>query len=280
MMPSPFLTIPETRTFPLPPPPSFTANKTRSASFFRTLFRNHFCLLSRESLPPRDRDVDEAGFKFDRVASSPKLLGCDELRSAPAEWLKAEVARFRVQFHRNRKEFVGLRSWVIAALHLGARNLPDRAWVAIAVIDERLLALNPAEEARLVRPHINRVGQDGPAFEPDDLLMMERADLVPDPFEHRLPCGRVPAIPGCVGCDRAFDRGFVKGEIERSPTITAAVLVVKGSSAGFVVDSRPVLIAVGFGPVRPGGRMRAASVPDRIRRVSREQNRPFIAHQA
>ena len=89
--------------------------------------------------------------------------------------------------------------------------------------------------------------------------MVKRADFVPDALEHRLPRGRVPAVPGCVGRDRAFDRDFVKGEIERSPAIAAAVLVLEGSSASFVVDLRPVLIAVGFGPVRPGGWMRAAS---------------------
>src|SRR5207302_11481742 len=129
---------------------------------------------------------------------------------------------------------------------------------------ERLLAFNPAEEARLVRPHINRIGQDWSALEPDDLLMIESSDFVPDAFEHRLPGRSVPAVPGCVGRDRVFDRDSVKGEIERAPAIAATVFVVEGSPAGFVIDLRPVLIAVGFGSIRPGGRMRAAGVTDRI----------------
>src|SRR5208282_1755726 len=116
---------------------------------------------------------------------------------------------------------------MLAALHLGVRNLPDRGRIPALLLafDFGLLAFDPAEEARLVRPHIDRVGEDGSALAPDDLLMMERADFVPDALEHRLPGGRVPAIPGCVGCDRAFDRDFVKGEIERSPAIAASVLV-------------------------------------------------------
>jgi hypothetical protein len=46
----------------------------------------------------------------------------------------------------------------------------------------------------------------------------------------------VPAVPGRFRRNRALDRDFVKGEIERSSAIAAAILVVEGSSAGFVVD--------------------------------------------
>src|SRR5260370_1132222 len=159
---------------------------------------------------------------------------------------------------------------MVAALYLGVRNLPDGAGIAILAVDEWLLTLDPAEKARLMRPHINTVSQHGSALEPDDLLMIESSDFVPDGLEHRLPGRRVPAVPGCVRCDRMFDRDFVKGEIERSPAIAATVFVVEGSSPSFVIDLRPVLIAVGFGPIRPGGRMRAAGVTDCIGRVSCE----------
>src|SRR5580704_2365163 len=122
---------------------------------------------------------------------------------------------------------------MLAALNLGVRYLPDRARIATLVVNERLLALDPTEEARLVRPHVNRVGQNGPALEPDDLLMIKGSDFIPDALEHRLPGRCVPAIESRVGRDRVFDRDFVKGEIEGSPTIAAAVLVVESSSAGF-----------------------------------------------
>ena len=57
---------------------------------------------------------------------------------------------------------------------------------------------------------------------------------------------------------------------KRNWQITAAVLVVEGSSASSVIDLRPVLITVGFGPVRPGGWMRATSVVHSVRRVGGE----------
>ncbi len=168
---------------------------------------------------------------------------------------------------------------MVAALHLGIRHLPDRAGVTILPVDERLLAFNPAEEAGLVCPHVNRVGQDWTAFEPDDLLMIESPDFVPDFLDQRLSGRCMPGVPGCVGCDRAFDSDSVKGEIERSSAIATTVLVVEGSSASFVVDLRPVLVAVGFGPIRPSGWMLATRVADRIGRVSGEQNRALISHQ-
>jgi hypothetical protein len=50
---------------------------------------------------------------------------------------------------------------MFATLDLSVGHLPDRAGIAILVVDEWLLALNPSEEARLVRPLINRVSQNG-----------------------------------------------------------------------------------------------------------------------
>jgi hypothetical protein len=78
--------------------------------------------------------------------------------------------------------------------------------------------------------------------------MIKGPDFVPNAFEHRLPDRRVPTVEGRVGCDGVFDRDFVKGEIEGSPTIAAAVLVIEGSLASFVVDFRAVFIAVGLSP--------------------------------
>jgi hypothetical protein len=88
---------------------------------------------------------------------------------------------------------------MFAAFDLSVRHLLDRARIAVLTIDERFLALNPAEETRLVRPHINRVGQNGPALEPDDLLMTKGPDFIPDALEDRLPGRCVPAIEAALG---------------------------------------------------------------------------------
>src|ERR1700691_5832186 len=90
-----------------------------------------------------------------------------------------------------------------------ARDFPDRGGIAsfLPPFDLGLLALYPTEEARFVRPHVDGVRHHRPALHPDDLLMRECTDLVPDRLEHRLPSTGMPAVPGCVGSDRAFDRG-------------------------------------------------------------------------
>jgi len=56
--------------------------KNSSAGSFTTPVSNHLGFLTGQSLPPRDRDIDEAGFELDRVAATPELLGSDQLRSA------------------------------------------------------------------------------------------------------------------------------------------------------------------------------------------------------
>ena len=55
-----------------------------------------------------------------------------------------------------------------------------------ALNDFGLFSLNPTEQTWLVLPQINRVGQYRSALHPNDLLMHECAELIPDRFEHHL----------------------------------------------------------------------------------------------
>jgi hypothetical protein len=82
-------------------------------------------------------------------------MSCDPL---PLNGSVTEIVGTGVQLRRNRKKVGSASGWMLAALDLGVRHLPDRAGVAILVIYEWFLALDPAEEARLVRlphPHPN-----------------------------------------------------------------------------------------------------------------------------
>src|ERR1700677_3700849 len=143
---------------------------------------------------------------------------------------------------------------------LGARDFPDRGWIAalLPAFDFGLLAFDPTEEARLVRPHVNRVGQHWPALHPDDLLMREGPDLIPNRLEHRLSRRRVPAVPGGVRRDRAFDRGHDEFEIELAAELGVALDVRRWRR--FPVLARPVFVAVCLSPVRPGHGMRTTCV--------------------
>src|SRR5580704_9172352 len=97
-------------------------------------------------------------------------------------------------------------------LDVRTRDLPDRGRkLARRLTDLRaqgfgFLALDPAEQARLVLPQIDRVREYGTSLDPDDLLVHERTELRPDAFQHRLAFAGVPAIPGGIAHDRMLDR--------------------------------------------------------------------------
>src|SRR5579862_2349419 len=162
---------------------------------------------------------------------------------------------------------------------LGARDFPNRRWIAtlLPAFDLGFLAFDPTEEARLVRPHVNRVGEHWPALHPDDLLMGESPDFIPNRLEHRLPRRRMPAVPSGVRRDRAFDRGHDEFEIELAADLGVALNVRRWCR--FAVLARPVLVAVRLAAVRPCRRMRTTGVADRVWRVSLEQHRSLIFHQ-
>src|SRR5690242_11441642 len=105
---------------------------------------------------------------------------------------------------------------MLVRFDLGARDFPNRAGISafLPAFDFGFLALDPAEHAGLMRPHVDRIGKNRPALHPDDLLVHEGTDFVPDRLEHRLACARVKTIPGSVRCDRAFDSGLDESKIE------------------------------------------------------------------
>src|SRR5690349_3353592 len=90
---------------------------------------------------------------------------------------------------------------------------PDARWIIFSKAFW-LLALAPAEETRLVLPHVPGPRQNWSILSPDDLLMHECAVLFPDGFEKGLPATGMPTIPcgifrNCVlQCDP--NKGIVK----------------------------------------------------------------------
>src|SRR5580658_3589363 len=164
---------------------------------------------------------------------------------------------------------------MLVGFDLGTRDFPDRGWIAtfLPSFDLGLLAFDPTEEARLMRPHVNRVGQHWPALHADDLLMREGPDLIPNRLEHGLPRRRVPAVPGGVRCDRAFDRCHDEFEIELAAQLGVALDVRRRSR--FPVLARPVLVAVRLPTIRPGRRMRTTRIANRVGRIGLEKDSPF-----
>ena len=132
---------------------------------------------------------------------SAELLGGDELRSRPAERFIADVAAVGVLAHRDGENLDRLRGWVVRALAGPCRrNVPDRRQEVIGNA-VRLVWSDPSEEARLVLPGVPGPREDRPVLHPDDLLMHERAELVPGLLDQSLPAARMPTVPGGVGRD-------------------------------------------------------------------------------
>src|SRR5260370_32356760 len=169
---------------------------------------------------------------------------------------------------------------MLVGFDLSAWNFPDRTWISalLLALDLGFLALDPAEHARLVRPHVNGVRQHWPALYPDDLLMREGADFVPDRFEHRLASTGMPAVPSSVGSDSAFDCGHDESKIEVAAELGVALDVWRWCC--FAILARPVLVAIRLAAVRPGRRMGAACVTNGVRWISLEQHRPRFFHEA
>lgn len=108
--------------------------------------------------------------------------------------------------------------------------------------------------------------------------MREGPDLIPNRLEHGLPRRRVPAVPGGVRWDRAFDRCHDEFEIEIAAELGVALDV--GGRRRFAVLARPILVAVRLPTIRPGRRMRTTRIANRVGRIGLEKDSPFLAHQA
>ena len=92
------------------------------------------------------------------------------------------------------------RARVAAMAKLDCRNVPDRGEETVGH-PVWLVRPHPAKETRLVLPGVPGPREDGPVLHPDDLLMHERAELVPGLLDQSLPAARMPTVPGGVGRD-------------------------------------------------------------------------------
>src|SRR5262249_36280822 len=144
-------------------------------------------LLAGEVLPPGDGHVDILRTYFQSIATAPGSLRSNQLRSAARERLIANISDPGMKFHRDAEDPHGLAWGVVTRFDLATRNIPDRRGVVFLLDRRRLVAFDPAEEARLVRPHIHRIGENGTGFEPDDLLVNKRTQFLPHGLQHCLP---------------------------------------------------------------------------------------------
>src|SRR5690606_21365297 len=95
-----------------------------------------------------------------------------------------------------------------------SRQRPDRRRIVVGVA-RRLLALDPAKEARLVLPHVPAAGEDRAVLDPDNLLVHECAVPLPDRLQQRLAPAGVPAVPRRVGRDGQLDRPPDEAVVQR-----------------------------------------------------------------
>src|ERR1019366_7664784 len=103
----------------------------------------------------------------------------------------------------------------------------------------RLRALYPAEQAGLVLPQVDGVGEHRPALDPDDLLVDKGAELSPDPFHHRMTLARMPAVPCGVAGDRMTDRHIHEPPIQLGPRLLA---VLHLRAVRYKVLAGPILV--------------------------------------
>src|SRR5579871_4574834 len=213
----------EERTFRMVP----SELRAAIAGFF------HLGFSTGERFPPRHRHIHEPGLYLHRIAAPVKLLGRDDLRPAATEGFIAKVAGLRMHLDRYRKQPVRLSRWVILTLDLGVRDFPHRARIAVLrwASDCGFVAGNPSKQAWLVSPHKHRIGQDGPAFGPDDLLVDKSTHFLPDTLKHRLAFTGVPAVPCGAGVDRALNCSAVKRKIKRPPVVSTPVFVFESSGS-------------------------------------------------
>ena len=155
---------------------------------------------------------------------------------------------------------------LLADLH--RRQLPHRARIILRD-PGWLVALEPAEEAGLVLPEVIRASENAAVLGPDKLLVDEGAERLPNALDHRLPSAGVPAVPGGVGQDGVLDGLADKTFVE----LGALAGVVPGHCIGF----GPLLILVRPALLR---RMVGAVVADEIRRITCEQDRLLVVHDA
>src|SRR5512132_1724124 len=110
-----------------------------------------------------------------------------------------------------------LRRRVVGLLaHLDGRDIPDGARVVVGD-PRRLVALEPAEKAGLVLPEVVGARQDAAILRPDDLLVDEGAELLPNALDHRLSAAGVPAVPSGVRQDGVLDGGPDEAPVRLRP---------------------------------------------------------------
>ena len=104
------------------------------------------------------------------IVRSP-ILQANDLRARAGKRLVADLPRPRVLPHRNGEHLDRLRCRVLGLLaDLDRRQLPHRARIIVGH-PGRLVALQPAEEAGLVLPEIERARQDAAVLRPDPAAM-------------------------------------------------------------------------------------------------------------
>ena len=112
--------------------------------------------LAGRGLPALDRDVDVDRADLDRADAPAGLLAGDDLRAGTTERLETDLARPRVLAHRQGEYLDRLRRRMVGLLaDLDGRDIPDGARVIVGDAG-RLVAPEPAEEARFVLPEIVR----------------------------------------------------------------------------------------------------------------------------
>src|SRR5687768_16371295 len=98
--------------------------------------------------------------------------------------------------HRSTEDFDGLLGRMFIADHACLAlpiDLPDR-FVGVVAVVGRLAALFPAHHARLVMILPEGAAEDRGRLYPDDLLVIEELELLPDSLYQPEPSVCVPAV--------------------------------------------------------------------------------------
>ncbi len=176
------------------------------------------------------------------------------------KWLVAYVSSLCMQKNWSGEQFQGLFSRV-ARFHSRKNrdvDLPNRrrkvAWIAFWFV-----SLFPAEKARLMLPHIERVGQNGLVLDPDNLLVNQDAAITHRLLDFHLALRGVPHV------DRGV--GFADGQCLPKERFVArskrfAFLLIR-------VPAFPVLV-LAIGEILRG--MVLCVVGDQIRRVGTKRD--------
>src|SRR5690606_9134797 len=153
-------------------------------------------------LPTAHGHVHEGRRDLHREAAPAQLLGRDDLAAAATEGLVADVAGPRVLADRPGEDLHGFLSGVFVADDPGLAlpiDLPDGVHQhRVVAVVLRLAPLDPAHHARLVPEVPEDTSEDRRGLHPDHRLVVEDAELLPDPLDDAAALVRVPAVDGGV----------------------------------------------------------------------------------